>query len=570
MLHHTKNTNRLEFIAIMKQKIKDLILNASLDAYKKGDLPSSEFPDIEVEVPRIESHGDFSTNIAMVSASVQKMSPKKIAEFVIKHINDSDGIVAKAEIAGPGFINIFVNNLSWHTVLRRIHEEDAGYGASDVGRGRKIQVEFVSSNPTGPLHVGHGRGAAVGDAVANILLFCGYDVQKEYYINDSGRQIRTLGLSVFLRYRESFGEDIQFSDDCYQGDYIRDLSIQIKEHKGNDLLGQDEEEAILYCARFAAEKIIAGIREDLKSFGVEFDNWFSEQSLYDSGKVDKVLNGFRSQNIIYEKDGAHWFKTKNFGDEKDRVVVRNNGQTTYFASDIAYHKDKFDRGFERVIDIWGADHHGYIPRIKASIEAAGYSKDRFDVILVQLVNLLRGGEPVAMSTRAGEFITLADVISEVGSDAARFIFLTRHHESPLDFDLELAKKKTNENPVFYVQYVHARISSIIRKGRERGIKDTGWDEKAIAMLEEPEEINLIKSMDSYPETVRLSAEFMEPHRITFYLMNLASSFHAYYNKHRVLTDDPLLTSARLYLVIAVKKVIRNGLTLLGVSAPEKM
>ena len=570
MLHHTKNTNRLEFIAIMKQKIKDLILNASLDAYKKGDLPSSEFPDIEVEVPRIESHGDFSTNIAMVSASVQKMSPKKIAEFVIKHINDSDGIVAKAEIAGPGFINIFVNNLSWHTVLRRIHEEDAGYGASDVGRGRKIQVEFVSSNPTGPLHVGHGRGAAVGDAVANILLFCGYDVQKEYYINDSGRQIRTLGLSVFLRYRESFGEDIQFSGDCYQGDYIRDLSIQIKEHKGNDLLGQDEEEAILYCARFAAEKIIAGIREDLKSFGVEFDNWFSEQSLYDSGKVDKVLNGFRSQNIIYEKDGAHWFKTTDFGDEKDRVVVRNNGQTTYFASDIAYHKDKFERGFERVIDIWGADHHGYIPRIKASIEAAGYSKDRFSVILVQLVNLLRGGEPVAMSTRAGQFVTLKDVIDEVGADAARFIFLTRHHESPLDFDLETAKKKTNDNPVFYVQYVHARISSIVRKGREAGIEKTEWNDRAMAMLKEPEEINLIKTMTAYPETVKCGAEFMEPHRITFYLMNLASSFHAYYNKHRVLTDDPALTAGRLYLVIAVKKIIRNGLALLGVSAPEKM
>lgn len=554
----------------MKQEIKDLILKAALNAYKKGDLPSSEFPDIEVKAPRIESHGDFSTNIAMVMASVQKMQPKRIAEAIIKNIDDPKKIIAKTEIAGPGFINFFINSLSWHPVLRRIHEEDDRYGASDIGRGSKIQVEFVSSNPTGPLHVGHGRGAAVGDAVANILLFCGYDVEKEYYINDSGRQINTLGRSVFLRYRQLLGEDIEFPDDCYQGDYILDLAGQIKEDKGRVLLDQKEDEAVLYCAQFAAKDIIAGIRDDLKSFGVEFDNWFSEQSLYDSGKVDKVLNDFRSQNIIYEKDGARWFKTKDFGDEKDRVVVRNNGQTTYFASDIAYHKDKFDRGFERVIDIWGADHHGYIPRIKASIEAAGYSKDRFSVILVQLVNLLRGGEPVAMSTRAGKFITLADVISEVGSDAAKFIFLTRHHESPLDFDLELAKKKTNENPVFYVQYVHARISSIIRKGCEKGIKDVSWDEKAIAMLKEPEEINLIKSMDSYPETVRLSAEFMEPHRITFYLMNLASSFHAYYNKHRVLTDDPLLTCARLYLVVAVKKVIKNGLTLLGVSAPEKM
>ncbi|HUV50684.1 MAG TPA: arginine--tRNA ligase [Anaerolineae bacterium] len=554
----------------MKQKIKNLILKAALNAHEKGDLPSSEFPDVEVDAPRIESHGDFSTNIAMVMASVQKMQPKRIAEAIIKNIDDPKKVIAKTEIAGPGFINFFINSLSWHPVLRRVHEEDDMYGSSDIGRGRKIQVEFVSSNPTGPLHVGHGRGAAVGDAVANILLFCGYDVEKEYYINDSGRQINTLGRSVFLRYRQLLGENIEFPDDCYQGDYIRDLAGRIKEDKGRVFLDQKEDEAVFYCAQFAAKNIIVGIRDDLKSFGVEFDNWFSEQSLYDSGKVDKVLNDFRNRDIIYEKDGAHWFKTKDFGDEKDRVVVRNNGQTTYFASDIAYHKDKFDRGFERVIDIWGADHHGYIPRIKASIEAAGYSKDRFDVILVQFVNLLRGGQPVAMSTRGGEFITLADVISEVGSDAARFIFLTRHHESPLDFDLELAKKKTNENPVFYVQYVHARISSIIRKGREKGIKGTGWDEKAVSMLKEPEEINLIKSMDSYPETVRLSAEFMEPHRITFYLMNLASSFHTYYNKHRVLIDDPLLTSARLYLVLAVKKVIKNGLTLLGVSAPEKM
>ncbi|MBC8198744.1 MAG: arginine--tRNA ligase [Desulfobacterales bacterium] len=554
----------------MKQKIKNLILKAALNAHEKGDLPSSEFPDVEVETPRVESHGNFSTNFAMATASTQKMQPKRVAEAIIKSIDDTEGIVTKTEIAGPGFINFFINSLAWHPVLRRIHEEDDRYGASDIGRGSKIQVEFVSSNPTGPLHVGHGRGAAFGDAVANILLFCGYDVEKEYYINDSGRQINTLGRSVFLRYRQLLGEEIEFPDECYQGNYIHDLAGRIKEDKGSIFLDQKEDEAVLYCAQFAAKNIIAGIRDDLKSFGVEFDNWFSEQSLYDSGKVDKVLNDFRSQNIIYEKDDAHWFKTTDFGDEKDRVVVRNNGQTTYFASDIAYHKDKFERGFERVIDIWGADHHGYIPRIKACLAAAGCSDEQFDVILVQLVNLLRGGEPVAMSTRAGEFVTLKDVIDEVGADAARFIFLTRHHESPLDFDLELAKKKTNENPVFYVQYVHARISSIIRKGREKGIKDIGWDEKAIAMLKEPEEINLIKSMDSYPETVRLSAEFMEPHRITFYLMNLASSFHAYYNKHRVLTDDPLLTGARLYLVVAVKKVIKNGLTLLGVSAPEKM
>ena len=554
----------------MKQKIKNMIYNASKDAYDKGDLPSSDFPEIELDEPKAESHGDFSTNISMVMASVQKMPPRKIAEAIIKNIDDPDGIIDRTEIAGPGFINFFLNKYSWHPVLREIHEQDTLYGASDIGKGKKIQVEFVSANPTGPLHVGHGRGAAVGDSIANILLFCGYNVEKEYYINDSGRQISTLGRSVFMRYKELFGTDIQFPDDCYQGDYIRDLAIEIKKKKEDKLLFLSEEEAISYCARFAADNILSEIKEDLECFGIVFDRWYSEQKLYDSGKVDRVINDFRKQNIIFEDDGALWFRTKDFGDEKNRVVVRNNGLTTYFASDIAYHQDKFDRGFERIIDIWGADHHGYIPRVSAAIEALGYGRDKFNVILIQLVNLLRGGEPVAMSTRAGEFVTLRDVINEVGSDAARFIFLTRHYESALDFDLELAKKKTNDNPVYYVQYVHARISSIARKAQERGTSDIAWNDAAVSRLTEPEEIQLIKIMSRYPEIVRCSAEYMEPHRITYFLMNLASAFHAYYNKHRVLTDEAELTLGRLYLVLAVKKIIRNGLALLGVSAPEKM
>jgi arginyl-tRNA synthetase len=554
----------------MKQKIKNMIYNASKDAYDKGDLPSSDFPEIEVEEPKAGSHGDFSTNISMVMASVQKMPPRKIAEAIIKNINDPDGVIDRTEIAGPGFINFFLNKYSWHPVLREIHEQDTLYGASDIGKGKKVQVEFVSANPTGPLHVGHGRGAAVGDSVANILLFCGYNVEKEYYINDSGRQISTLGRSVFMRYKELFGTDIQFSEDCYQGEYVRDLAARVKEDKENKLLSMSEEEAISYCARFAADNILSEIKEDLESFGVVFDRWYSEQGLYDSGKVDRAINDFRKRKIIFEDDGALWFRTEDFGDEKNRVVVRSNGQTTYFASDIAYHQDKFDRGFERVIDVWGADHHGYIPRVLAAIEALGYGGDKFNVILIQLVNLLRGGEPVAMSTRSGEFVTLKDVINEVGSDAARFIFLTRHYESALDFDLELAKKKTNDNPVYYVQYVHARISSIARKAQERGISDMVWNDAAISRLNEPEEIQLIKTMARYPEIVKCSAENMEPHRITYFLMNLASAFHAYYNKHRVLTDEAELTLGRLYLVLAVKKIIRNGLSLLGVSAPEKM
>jgi arginyl-tRNA synthetase len=554
----------------MKQKIKKLVVEAAIAAYKNDALTSADFPEVEVEVPKVPSHGDFSTNIAMVMASVQKMPPKAIAAAITKHLSDPDGLLARSEVAGPGFINFFINPRSWYPVLFNIHQDDTRYGASTIGKGKKIQVEFVSANPTGPLHVGHGRGAAVGDSVANILRFCGYDVQKEYYINDSGRQIETLGKSVFLRYKALLGADIQFPEDCYQGDYIRDLAEKIKAETGESLLDQSEDKSISYCARFASECIIEQIRQDLQTFGVEFDNWYSEQSLYDTGKVDAVIDKFQKKNIIYEKDGALWFKTKDYGDEKDRVVVRNNGQTTYFASDIAYHIDKFDRGFERVIDVWGADHHGYIPRVAGALEASGHNKKQFDVILVQFVNLLRSGVPVAMSTRAGEFVTLNDVVKEVGRDAARFIFLTRHYESSLDFDLELAKKKTNDNPVFYVQYVHARISSIARKGLENGFDNIVWEEDAVAKLEEPEEINLIKTMARYPEVLRQSAEFMEPHRITFYLMDLASSFHAYYNKHRVLSEDLLLTRARLYLVLAVKKVIRNGLTLLGVSAPERM
>ena len=540
------------------------------NASENGDLNKADVPDIEVEVPKVEAHGDFSTNIAMVMASSQKMAPRKIAEAIIAHLDDAGKIIAKTEIAGPGFINFFVKSSAWIPFLRVVHEKGAQYGASNIGKGHKIQVEFVSSNPTGPLHVGHGRGAAVGDSVGNILAFCGYDVQKEYYINDSGRQIHTLGTSVFLRYKEVLGASVEFPEECYQGDYIKDIAQGLEKEKGPGLLEMDESEAIAICARHAAGLIIGGIREDLSSFGVFFDEWFSEQSLYDSGKVGRVIQGFKSSGAIYEAEGAQWFRTTDYGDEKDRVVVRKNGQSTYFASDIAYHQDKYDRGFETVIDVWGADHHGYIPRVTASVEASGYKREQFGVILVQLVNLLRGGEPVAMSTRAGEFVTLNDVIQEVGGDAARFIFLTRHYESPLDFDLELAKKKTNDNPVYYVQYVHARISSIIEKGREKGIHSEACMDEVLEKLTQPEEIALIKAMNRYPDVIRLAAKNMEPHRVTYYLMNLASAFHSYYNKHRVLADDSDLAQARLFLVLAVKTIIKNGLTLLGVSAPEKM
>jgi arginyl-tRNA synthetase len=554
----------------MNADLKSLISKAAEKAQKSGDLASADIPEPNLEEPKSAAHGDFSTNIAMVMASVQKMAPRKIADAIIAHLEDPDGIIARTEVAGPGFINFFLQKSAWHPILREIHTENDRYGSSNIGKGKEIQVEFVSSNPTGPLHIGHGRGAAVGDTVANILSFCGYDVQREYYINDSGRQIRTLGRSVLLRYKQLHGQKIGFPKDCYQGDYIRDIAAELDKHKDHDLLNIPEDEAMMICARYAAGRILDGMRRDLISFGVEFDCWFSEQSLYDTGRVDTILDEFRKKGIIYEKDGALWFMTSKFGDEKDRVVVKNDRQTTYFASDIAYHQDKYERGFERVIDVWGADHHGYIPRMRSAIEASGHRRDQFEVILVQLVNLLRGGEPVAMSTRAGEFETLKAVIDEVGRDAARFIFLTRHHESALDFDLELAKEKTNDNPVYYVQYVHARICSIIRKAAGNGETDIDWDDKAVALLEQPEEIDLIKALGRYPDVIRGSARNMEPHRITYYLMNLASTFHSYYNKHRVLVDDPFLRCGRLNLVLAVQKVIRNGLRLLGVSAPQKM
>ena len=554
----------------MKNKIKEIIYHAVQSANEKERLPSSDIPPLEVEEPKNPSNGDFSTNMAMVGASIQKMAPRKIAEAIVECIADPDGIIEKTDIAGPGFINFYLKSNAWHPILRTIHDEDISYGTSNIGKGQKVQVEFVSANPTGPLHVGHGRGAAVGDVVGNILSACGYDVEKEYYINDAGRQISTLGRSVYLRFKALQGESIAFPEDCYQGDYVIGLAEKLKEINGNRISEYSEPEAISYCADFAAKEILQGIREDLSRFGIVYDHWFSEQSLYDEGKVASAIDEGKDRKTIYEHEGALWFKTAQFGDEKDRVVVKQNGETTYFASDIAYHQNKYNRGFQRVIDVWGADHHGYIQRLTAAIEASGYRREQFNVILVQLVNLLRGGEPVAMSTRAGEFVTLKDVVEEVGKDAARFIFLTRHYESPLDFDLEIAKQKTNDNPVYYVQYVHARISSIIRKAKENEFQPVTWRAESISRLHTPEDIQLMKALARYPEVVAGSAEFMEPHRITFFLMNLASVFHAYYNKHRVLTHEPELSNARLYLVQAVQKVIRNGLGLLGVSAPEKM
>lgn len=553
----------------MKSHIRLVIEKAWDSAVKKGLILDEQVPSFDVSGTKSKEHGDFAANIAMVSAKILKNAPRKIAEIITAEV--SDALVDKIEIAGPGFINFFLKKDAYPPLLKEIFDKKDEFGSNDYGKGRKAQVEFVSANPTGPLHIGHGRGAAVGDAVAAVLAKCGYDVQREYYINDSGRQINTLGNSVYLRLLENEGQKIDFPDDHYQGDYISDLAREVKDIHKESILNIDKDKAVYICAKYAANSILDGIKKDLSDFGVEFDNWYSEQSLYDRDKVLTTLKKFEETGIVYEKDGAKWFKTTEFGDEKDRVVIRSNGDTTYFASDIAYHMDKFERGFEELIDVWGADHHGYIKRIKSCIEASGKDPENFNVILVQLVTLLRSGKLVQMSTRAGEFDTLSEVVEEVGVDATRFFFLMRSYDSGLDFDLDLAKKKSSDNPVFYVQYVHARISSVLRKAfEEHSIKEEDIFSCDLSYLSEEEDIYLIKSLMKYKEAVLNAGKEKEPHRVTYYLMDLASAFHSYFNKHKILTQDKRLACARLYLASGVKLVVKNGLNLLGISAPEKM
>lgn len=554
----------------MKKKLTKMITKAIQCCLDTHSLPFLEIPPILLELPKNSAHGDFSTNIAMVLASQIEKSPYEIASLIVSNMADNEHVIQKVEIAGPGFINFFIDPRVWYQTLHIIHELRRAYGSSNLGQGKRVQVEFVSANPTGPLHIGHGRGGAVGDCLANILKAVGYHVQKEYYINDVGNQIDTLGQSVFLRYKQLLGEDIDFPSTYYQGDYIRDIAKEIVSKYNRKYLNMKEEDAIPIFTSYGVKHILNSIKVDLEDFGVRFDNWYSEKELFKSDAVHSTVRGLKDKEYIYEKDGAVWFRSTRFGDEKDRVVVRSTGDTTYFASDLAYHKGKFERGFETIIDIWGADHHGYVPRIQAGIQALGYRKDALKVILIQMVNLLREGKPVSMSTRAGEFVTLRQILDEVGRDAARFIFLTRRADTPLDFDLEVAKKKTMDNPVYYVQYAHARICSVIKMASERNIAVPKPPEICTHVLNLPEELQLIKQMAIYPYIVEGSAYHFEPHRIPYYLTQLASSFHGYYNKYRILSHDSDLTQARLYLVAALKIVLENGLDLLGVSAPERM
>ena len=552
----------------MKTAIQIIIHDALEKARQAGELELSPFPEIVVEKPKDEKMGDFSTNIAMTLARSERKNPKMIAESVVRYLKNGD--LSQVEIAGPGFINLKMSHEFFLQRLKNVVKQGDDFGQTDVGQGTKVLIEFVSANPTGPLHVGHGRGAAVGDALARILKKSGFDLSTEYYINDVGNQMNFLGRSTWLRYRELLGEAIEFPDDHYRGEYIKDIANEIVKQKGNEFLNKPEEECLPFFRKFAKDNILKGIQKDLTEFRVNFDNWFTEQSLYDDSSVEKAIEWLKGKGHIYEKDGAVWLKSSAFNDDKDRVIVKKTGEKTYFCSDIAYHQNKINRGFKKIINLMGADHHGYVPRMEAVLEAMGYDKKIFKILLIQFVSLLRAGEKVSMSTRAGEFETLKDVVSEVGVDVARYYFLMRSSDTHLDFDLELAKQETSENPVFYIQYAHARICSIFRTAGEKGVVWNRSNEVDLSLLVEGEEFGIIRAVLAFPEIVEKSARALEVHRISHYLLDMVSRFHGYYSRHRVISDDKALTLARLFLLDAIRITIRNGFDLMGISAPEKM
>ena len=571
-----------------------LALSAALEQAVK-ELASElnkELPDnlsYELESPKFNNQGDKASSAAMRLAKVFSKSPRDIAASIANKLSLNDGLkglVDKIEVAGPGFINFFLGSGWFASAASDVLAQGDSYGAVNLGNNKRVQVEFVSSNPTGPLHIGHGRGAAVGDSVARILAFTGWDVQREYYINDAGLQIETLGKSTQARYFELFNkaELAPFPENGYKGDYLYDIANKIKSEHGDEFIKLKPEDSLEFFKNYASGLILNGIKDDLEKFGVKFDNWFSEKSLYvkdKSGKtaVDVSMQNLKDNNYAFEQDGALWFRSTDFGDDKDRVLIRNNGVPTYFASDIAYHHDKFiDRKFERVIDVWGADHHGYIARLKAGIKAMGKDPDKFDVLLIQLVNLLRGGKQVAMSTRSGEFIELSEVCNEVGVDATRFFFLTRRSDSQLDFDLDLAKSQSSDNPVYYVQYAHARIASILREFEARGGALSDNKINLNIFNDNKEARELANILAEFPKEAASASRDLAPQIITDYALNLAGAFHSFYNTNRILLSlededkdqDKELELGRVKFICAVRMVIARCLNLLGVSAPERM
>lgn len=580
---------------------------ASLLQQAVSDILPGQQAVIELERPKSSDHGDFACNIAMRLAKPLKKNPRELAQAIVSALPHSD-LIEKAEIAGAGFINLKLMPAAWCGIVKAIHEQGTGFGRSELGKGQSIQVEFVSANPTGPLHVGHGRGAAYGASLANVLEAAGYKVTREYYVNDAGRQMDILALSAWLRYLELQGILIPFPSNAYQGDYVRKMAQAIyQEHRdrfvhdpsrildgvpprpedelvdGGDPQAKAQNEAHLdgliasakrllgveysYFHGFVLNEQLSDCKEDLLEFGVTFNEWFSEKSLFDTGKVAAVVKKLEAAGHLYKQDGAHWFRATTFGDEKDRVVQRANGEFTYFASDIAYHANKLERGFDRVIDVWGADHHGYIPRVMAALTALGLNADKLTVSLVQFAVLYRGGQKVQMSTRSGSFVTLRELRNEVGNDAARFYYVLRKSDQHLDFDLDLAKSQSNDNPMYYIQYAHARVCSVLAEG---GGDLTNLDKADLSLLSSPYELDLMKRLLAYPETIEAAANEMAPHHIAYYLKDLAGDLHTYYNAEKFLVENESLRLARLSLITATRQVLANGLGILGVSSPEKM
>ncbi len=591
--------------ALLQNQVIEAISVALGKVKESGELSIATIPSIFVEPPKRPEWGDFSSNIAMTLASQVRQSPLKVAGVLATGLRAQfPELFVRVDVAPPGFLNLTLHPIRWMQVLQTIQDNGSSFGVSSIGKGKRILLEFVSANPTGPLHVGHGRGAALGQAIATLLEAVGFTVSREYYINDAGRQLQLLGRSVYARYREHCGESSTFPEDGYHGDYIKTVAESVARTHGRALLDSPSDVAETRCAQLASQILLDRIKEDLVTFGVDFETWFSETSLHTKGLIQQALDELRQKGLLIQEEGAWWFRSSQFGDEKDRVVQKQDGSYTYLAADIAYHRQKLERGFDILINIWGADHHGYIPRMEATVQAFGYAKETLRIVLVQMVSLLRGGEKVEMSKRAGEFVTLREVLEEVGSDAAKFFFLMRRADTHLDFDLELAKQQSSDNPVYYVQYAHARLASLFRVAQERQVNLPAIQDVDQTLLVQDEELGLIKTLSQYPFVVEGSATALEPHRLTFYLQELAAQLHAYYNKNRVLpsvesvgkTGDagrsnelksngkaaelaqepayeciqPALTAARLALLRQVQTVICNGLTLLGISAPEKM
>ena len=554
----------------MRSHLRELLTQAIEKTAKGGELNSTDLPPLLLEPPKQREFGDLATNVAMLWAQRAKKPPRVIAEMILKNIEDPDGLLARKEIAGPGFLNFTFSSQFYYQRLREL--ADGKEDNLDIGQGGKVQVEFASVNPTGPLHVGHGRVAVIGDVLARLHEAVGFDVEREYYVNDAGKQMENLGRSLYARYQELLGMPYEFPVDGYPGDYVKELAEAVNGENGSKFAAVSQDAAIEFFTRYGGDALLQTIKNQLGEFGIHFDSFFSEKALRERNEVVETIELLRSRGLIYAQDGAEWFRSTEFGDDKDRTVIKSDGELTYFASDIAYHRNKFERRFNKLINVWGADHHGYVPRLKAAMQGLGYDPSILQVVLVQMVQLTRGGEPVRMGKRTGEFVSLEEVLQEVGRDAARFFFLMRKSDSHLDFDLELAKRQSSDNPVFYVQYAHARVCSILEQARKSGILAGIRSDPPVTLerLKLGEELELIRQMVQFNDVLEDSVRELEPHRMVFYLLELAGEFHRYYNRVRVISDDRGLSHARLYLVQNVQKTIRRGLEILGVEAPMKM